>query len=401
MRSVLLTGGRGVYALTLARAFRAAGHKVLVADAWPRTLCRFSSAVDRYFCVPSPARATRAWVAAILQIVDEQAVDLIVPVYEEVFYLAQATARMIDPPPLFAPDFESLIGLHDKWRFNQRARMLGLSAPNTELLTRRGDLLRVFHFGDGREKVFKPAYSRFAAHTVVRPQSLHDLIGIEPSPRRPWVAQEYLAGKPFATITIAHRGRITAHATYATDFSHDLGPTDVYCRAEQPDVFDWVRTFVTSTQYTGQIGLDFIENEAGGVSAIECNPRLTGGMYLLKDDPQFAEAYFDPLLPLVEASRDRSYAFRFWLMLTLLRHTDAFPGFREWCRQLLRVRSTNGLHLSDPLPRLAGPLLIGEFLWRCFADKTSPREMVTRDFEWSEDVAASESSADAALQRAA
>jgi hypothetical protein len=393
MRTILLTCGRGTYSLTLARTFHAAGHKVLVADAWPRTLCRHSAAVDQFFHVPSPARETSAWIAAVLRIVKKQRVDLIVPVYEEVFYLAQALASLSDPPPLFAADFETLIGLHDKWLFNQTANALGLPVPETSVLKSREDLLQAFA-QSGREKVFKPVYSRFAAHTRVRPPGLESLEGIEPTLRRPWVAQAFLPGRPFATFSVAHRGRITAHATYATDFSHSFGPTVVYRRADQPAIFEWVRSFIEALKFTGQIGLDFIEDEKGRVSAIECNPRLTGGLYLLKDDPRFPSAYFDPEMEPLEATRHQSYAFRFWLMLTLLRHTKSFPGFKEWARHVLRARSTNAFTWSDPVPRLMGPVLAGEFLHRCFRERITARQMVTRDFEWSEDLSRCDFNAD-------
>jgi ATP-grasp domain len=388
MRTLLLTAGRGTYALALARRFRAAGYRVLVADAWPHTLCRYSSAVSRYFHVPSPARQTPDWLSAVWKIAEQHAVDLIVPIYEEVFYLAQAKAAREDGPPLFAPNFDTLIGLHDKWLFVEKARQLGLSVPATTRIASRDDLVRVFGERDPSRTVYKPIYSRFAAQTVVRPPGIEALEGVEPTPRRPWIAQEYLPGRPFATFSIAHRGRITAHATYATDFCHDFGPTVVYRRVEHAAVWQWVRTFVDAVQYTGQVGFDFIEDSSGRISAIECNPRLTGGMYLLKDDPRFAEAYFDPATGPIEAIRGRSYTFRFWLFWTLFRHTKSFPGFSEWCRHFFGGRSTNEFVWSDPLPRLMGPVLTAGVAAAAFRNGIGAREMVTRDFEWSEDLTA-------------
>jgi ATP-grasp domain len=384
MSNVLLTCGRGTFSLTLARAFHAAGHNVSVADAWPRSLCRYSAAVNRYFQVPSPARATEAWSEAIRKIVRQEQIDLIVPVYEEVFHLARSIDGQSDRVPLFASDFQTLIGLHDKWRFNQTAQKMGLSVPKSALLTGREDIVREFENG-GQNKVFKPVYSRFAAQTVVRPASLDLLANFEPTPRAPWLAQAYLPGRPYATFSIAHRGRITAHVTYATDFCHDLGPTIVYRRAEHPAVLEWVRKLIEGLRFTGQIGLDFIEDEAGRIAGIECNPRLTGGFYLLKDNLRATQAYFDPAMEPIEAARDRSYAFRYWLFFTLFRHTKNFPGIREWGRQVLSARPTNPFSWRDPLPRLMSPFLAGEFLVRCLRAGKSVREMVTLDFEWNED----------------
>ena len=361
---------------------------MLVADAWPHTLCRYSSAVARYFHVPSPARETSAWLDAVWDIAERHGVDLIIPIYEEVFYLAQAKAARKSGPPLFAPSFETLISLHDKWLFIQKARELGLSAPDTTRIESRDDLMRVFAEREGSRTVYKPVYSRFAAQIVVRPQGVEALAGIEPSSRRPWIAQEYLPGRPFATFSVAHGGRITAHATYATDFCHSFGPTVVYRRVEQPAILQWVRTFIEAIQYTGQVGLDFIEDATGRIAAIECNPRLTGGMYLLKDDPRFTAAYFDPQTGPIEASRARSYAFRFWLFCTLFQHTKSFPGFAEWSRQFFGARSTNEFLWTDPLPRLMGPVLTAGVVVAGLKRGIGARAMVTRDFEWSEDLTA-------------
>jgi predicted ATP-grasp superfamily ATP-dependent carboligase len=388
MRTLLLTAGRGTYALALARRFHSEGYRVLVSDAWPHTLCRYSSAASRYFRVPSPARETSAWLDSIWDIAESQSVDLIVPIYEEVFYLAQAKAARKDGPPLFAPSFETLIALHDKWLFIEKARELGLPVPQTTRIANRDDLVRVFGERDPNRTVYKPIYSRFAAQTVVRPQAFEALDGIEPTARRPWIAQEFLPGRPFATFSIAHQGRIAAHATYATDFCHNFGPTVVYRRAEQPAVLQWVRTFIEAVKYTGQVGFDFIEDASGRIAAIECNPRLTGGMYLLKDDPRFAAAYLDAATGPIEATRARSYTFRFWLFWTLFRHTQSFPGLGEWCRHFFGARSTNEFDWSDPLPRLMGPVLTAGVAAAAFKNGIGAREMVTRDFEWSEDLTA-------------
>jgi predicted ATP-grasp superfamily ATP-dependent carboligase len=388
MRTLLLTAGRGTYALTLARRFHSEGYRVLVADAWPHTLCRYSSAVSRYFHVPSPARKTSEWLDSVWDIAERHSVDLIIPVYEEVFYLAQAKAALKKGPPLFAPHFDTLIALHDKWLFVEKARELGLAVPSTTRIASREGLVKTFGEREPSRTVYKPIYSRFAAQTVVRPQGIEALDGIEPTPRRPWIAQEFLPGRPYATFTIAHQGRITAHATYATDFCHDFGPTVVYRRVEQPDVWRWVQTLIEAVQYTGQMGLDFIEDASGRIAAIECNPRLTGGMYLLKDDPRFTSAYFDPETRLIEATRERSYAFRFWLFWTLFRHTKNFPGVSEWCRQFFGARSTNEFLWTDPLPRLMGPLLTTGVAVAGFKNGIGARAMVTRDFEWSEDLTA-------------
>lgn len=393
MQTILLTSGRGSFALLLARSFHAAGHRVLVAECWPRTACRYSRSVHRYFHVPSPARATQEWLEAILEIVHAFGVDVIVPIYEEALYLARGVESLPAPPKVFTADFRTLLSLHNKWTFNQTAREIGLSVPETQLLVSRDEALAAFSGVFGSDSVFKAVYSRWAMSTILRPQTLHALESVEPSASRPWVAQKYLPGRPIATFSLAHNGRLTGHTAYACGLSVGCGPTLASRPLDQPAAFEWVRTFVDATKYTGQIGIDFIEDDAGNVSAIECNPRITGGVFALKDDPDFVRAYLDPETPRVGPTPDRAvYTSRLAMLLVLLRRSEAFPGMREWTRIMLRGRAANEFHFRDPLPSLVSPCLTFAFLDRCRRENADGRALLSADNEWSgEPEAASES----------
>jgi hypothetical protein len=252
-------------------------------------------------------------------------------------------------------------------------------------LSCRDDVLSAFSKSDGRNRVYKAAYSRFATQTIVRPKSVQALGKVEPTARKPWLAQEFLPGRPIATFSVAHRGRLTAHAAYAGDLSLGFGPSAAYRPLIHPAAFKWVQSFVQAMHYTGQLGIDFIEDEQGGVSAIEGNPRMTGGVFLLKDHPEFTAAYFEPETETIFPTSDRAYTFRVALLLTLLLRRQYFPGMREWARVFFRGRGTNPFLLSDPIPCLAGPLIQQAFIWRCIRQRRNVRRMAAQDFEWSED----------------
>jgi predicted ATP-grasp superfamily ATP-dependent carboligase len=275
--------------------------------------------------------------------------------------------------------------VHSKWRFNQKAQQLGLCVPQTRLITSREELLAIYSSESGKDLVFKPVYSRFAAFTVVRPQSEADLDKADPTEDKPWVAQEFLPGRPIATFSVAHQGRILAHTAYAQEFSIGNGPTVAYRPLEHPAAFEWAREFVERLDFTGQIGLDFMEDAHGDVSAIECNPRLTGGMFLLKDNPQLASAYVDPNFEQLISPSGRTYVFRLAAFFTILKHTDHFPGFWDWLRVMLFGRSTVGFQWNDPLPTLVEPWLNAEFIRRCIKEGKRGEELSTLDTEWSQE----------------
>jgi len=387
MSNILLTSGRGAFALALARCLHSAGHRVFMADSWQRIMTRHSSAVVQDFLVPRPAQETADWLAAIAKIVDDCEIDLIVPVYEEIFHLLHGASELPSTARIFASDFDTLMTVHSKWLFNQKALQLGLRVPDTRLITSREELLAIFSSENGKDLVYKPAYSRFAAFTVVRPQSEADLENADPTQDKPWVAQEFLPGRPIATFGVAQQGRILAHTAYAAEFSIGTGPTVAYRPLEHPAAFDWVSEFVERLDFTGQIGVDFMEETGGEVSAIECNPRLTGGMFLLKDNLQLAAAYSDPSFEQLVTPTGRTYVFRLAAFFTALRHTEHFPGFRDWLRVMLFGRSTVEFRWNDPAPALLEPWLNIEFIRRCIKEGKRGEELSTLDTEWSREPA--------------
>jgi hypothetical protein len=68
--------------------------------------------------------------------------------------------------------------------------------------------------------------------------------------------------------------------------------------SDHPATLNWVQSFVSRTQFSGQIAFDFIESAEGQVWAIECNPRTTSGIHLFADMPGITSAFTDPSVPL-------------------------------------------------------------------------------------------------------
>jgi hypothetical protein len=57
-------------------------------------------------------------------------------------------------------------------------------------------------------------------------------------------------GKEYSCYTLAHEGRIVAHADTAASLSN-LN----YASQDHPGIWDWVHTFVTRSGVSGQVGV--------------------------------------------------------------------------------------------------------------------------------------------------
>ncbi|MFB9274367.1 ATP-grasp domain-containing protein [Cohnella cellulosilytica] len=304
---VLLTGGRSPAALELARLLHAAGHRVYAAESAPYHLCRVSRAVERSFLVPSPAEGAEAFAAALCAIAGECRIDVLIPTCEEIFHISRKLERFRGTCRVLAAPLAELDSLHHKGKFIETAARTGLPVPDTVAVTAPDgwqELLRDPRFAEGL--ALKPAYSRFASRTLLldlrrappsaaRREEISGLLasaGV--SDRRPWVAQQLLRGEEWCTYSVAHEGRIAAHAAYRSRFRAGRGASVHYEPAEQPQLFDWVRRFVAAIGFTGQIAFDFMVSPEGAVLPMECNPRATSGVHLFGPEGRLAEALLAP-----------------------------------------------------------------------------------------------------------
>lgn len=367
---VLLTGGRAPATLELARLFRRAGRDVGVADSWPVTVAGLSRAVSARFLVPSPRFAYQAFEARLSDVARTFLPDVLIPTCEEVFWVARASERLEPFTRVFSPTLEALRELHDKGAFARLAERLALRVPPTQVLTSAADLDAVR--GDAERLVFKPAFSRFGTRTLIRP-SASALRHVTPSERAPWVAQAFVPGREVCAYGVAVRGRLRALAVYESRFR--AGRASVVFEAERNDaVRTWVQAFVERAGAHGQLAFDFMQDGRGAVWALECNPRLTSGVHLLRDVEGFAGVFLEADGPLLEPRPGARSALK-----------AAMLGGAVWQRggASAFVRSRDVLfELPDPLPALAQPLLTAQIAWRAVRSGTSLLGATTHDIQW-------------------
>jgi hypothetical protein len=280
---VLILGARAPACLEWARVFRAAGWRVTAGDSllWPVT--RFSSAIHDYLRLPEPRPDPAGWIDALAREVRTRGIDLVLPTCEEAFYLSHGRERI--PARVVAPPFELMHQLHHKGRFAEQVKGWAVEAPETHLLESAESVRQFTAAHDAREWVFKPAYSRFANRTLLRPTS-EQLHALQPTPAHPWVAQRFAAGREHCSYSLLVDGRLTAHACYHPRYRVGRGSGIWFEPTDPAPIRAFLERFGAETGYTGQVAFDFIELADGSCRAIECNPRATSGVHLFDDQPQ-------------------------------------------------------------------------------------------------------------------
>jgi predicted ATP-grasp superfamily ATP-dependent carboligase len=375
MSNILLTGGRAPATLELARAFHRAGHTVFMAESLRGHLSEPSNAIQKNFVIPPPRQQMPGFIKALKDIIVQNKIDLLVPTCEEVFYIAMG--REVFPCKVFVDSIQKLKTLHNKWSFVIEAIEHELPIPETILVANQDDLLQAF--AQWRGLVLKPVYSRFASRTLVLPPLKKALSSMMFD--SPWIAQEHIKGHQYCTYSICHNGHITAHTAYRSEFTAGRGSTVVFQHVDHPATFNWAKTFVKGTQFTGQIAFDFMQTSDGRVIALECNPRTTSGVHLLAGNPEFVNSFFNESMPPITAEDHSSHMLSTAMLLYGLPASVRNGHIGGWFRTFFSSDDVI-FDMKDPRPFFLQFRSIFHYLKFAKDNGISPLQASTYDIEW-------------------
>lgn len=287
-KNVLITFGRSFLTLDLARLMNAGGHNVYIADSVPFPITRFSNSVQKVFRVPRPKFEPQAYAAEIARLVRAESIDIVIPVHEETDILAMA--RDLFPPEcrLLLSEFETEHRLHNKFEYQVLLDTLGLPTLKYAQVRSAAEFAALDF---DKPFALKQVYSRGSQQVYkVDPGQMPE--GLQFDPDNPWLAQEWLKGDKYCTYSVCHEGRIYAHAIYPVRYAINGQSCLTFEPVEHSGITDWVTKRVKETNFTGQIGFDFIEDSERGLFTIECNPRATSGILMFEPHNRVDLAFF-------------------------------------------------------------------------------------------------------------
>lgn len=357
-KTILISGGKMTKALQLARSFHNAGHRVILVETPKYWLTghRFSNAVDRFYTVPVPQLDPDTYSKALLKIVQDEQVDLYVPVCSPVASYYDALAKSVLSPycEVFHADADLVQLLDDKYRFNQLAQSFGLSVPKSFYITDPEQVLQFDFSQETRPYILKsipynsvyrldltklPCATRQETETFVRSLPI--------SAETPWIMQEFIPGKEFCTHSTVRNGELRLHCCCESS-AFQVN----YENVNHPVILNWVQRFIHALNLTGQVSFDFIQAEDGTVYAIECNPRTHSAITMFYNHPGVAAAYLDstsvePMQPLSTSKPT------YWLYHELWRLTSIRSLSDLQTRLQILLHGTDAIYqLHDPLPFL-------------------------------------------------
>lgn len=375
-QTVLITIGRLPKALDFARSFKAAGWRVLVAEPFKSHLTGASNCVDQSFQVPPPSKGKEAYLAALLRLIEEEAVDLVLPLSEETMHVAHLAGRLPARTRLYAPPVDRLLALHDKARFPILAQAHGLTVPKTALI----ESPEAQAIADNHDFVVKPIFSCSGRAVSLHPAGT-SLIGIAATLTEPAVVQVQVKGGQYSTFAIAHAGQVLINVIYQGAVM--TGSVAVaFERVAIPAIQAWVETFVSRENHSGFISFDFFVDEAGTASAIECNPRVTSGVHFIESD-DLAPAILEPGAKPIRFKQTKLMQ-QFYPTLTEVQ-AAMFKGPHYWDRlNVLRTAKDVTWDSRDPMPFITMPITAFSIIAMSIRQQQTFGQVSTQDISWFE-----------------
>jgi hypothetical protein len=348
MTRILITTSRMPFALDAIRKLGRAGHRIFAADTFRTAPGSHSRYVEEAFVTPSPRYDTRGFIDALEHIVASRAIELLVPTFEEAFYIARHRERLARHAEVFTAPFDSLAVLHNKGRFLELARRVGLVVPRGRMVDGRGALVaatRAF------ERFFaRPVYSRGGVLLYTNAGPLANVVSIRecnPTPDNPWLVQEYVPGLDICSFSLVHHGRVVAHSAYVHPNTIEHAGGIAFESIPEAGTLDAARRIAAATGYHGQLSLDFrrVEGERTLV-LIECNPRATAGVYAMPES-MFVEGVLAPTAETQVAPPGRTHKLSIALLRDMLRDWRKIP---DDLRALFSPARDVYIDRRDPLP---------------------------------------------------
>src|SRR5215207_1435550 len=281
---VLVTSSRMPFALDVIRKLGERGHQVFASDSYEASPGSHSRYLAGHFVTASPSDDPVQFAADVERIATENEIELVLPMFEEVFYLAAQRERLAEVTKLYAPPFRTLAQVHDKGTFQELCDRLEIRTPHTVLAHSQEELKEAIE----RFPAYfaRAAFSRGGVGLLTNTGPLAGHLKPEdcrPTEAKPWLVQELVDGPMHCTYSTLHEGRLAAHMSYRAPRQWEHSTGIQFLSVDPSDTLPTVERLGSDLEWEGQMSLDFIETDDGLVM-IECNPRPTDGVLLMEPE---------------------------------------------------------------------------------------------------------------------
>jgi hypothetical protein len=354
---VLVTSSRMPFALDAIRKLGERGHEVLACDSYAASPGGHSRYCAEHFVTASPAADPERFASDVERIAGERGVEVVLPMFEEVFYLAARHERLSAVTRLYAPSFRTLAQVHDKGTFQELCDRLQLRTPQTVLAHSPEELREAI--GRFPRYFARAAFSRGGVGLLTNTGPLAGHLSpddCQPTEANPWLVQEFVDGPMHCTYSCLHGGRVASHMSYRAPRQWEHSTGIQFVSVEAGDTLPIVERLGSELGWDGQMSLDFIETGEGLVM-IECNPRPTDGVLLMSAE-ELERGLLAPQPDALTVPAGREAQLDFAVFAQIFR--EPLREAPQTIHDLAKIHGTDR-DWRDAMPKLYSFLALGRF----------------------------------------
>lgn len=351
---VLITGARGPATLEIVRQYKNNGYIVYTTDSLHCPFVKVSNCIAKYFTIHPPAKDTNQFINDLIHIIDKYQIDLLIPAYEEVFFISKYKQNLEKYCDVYCDEFEKLHSFHNKYTFTQVAVDCSAYIPITNKLTST-------NIKNSENYVFKPMYSRFGDRVLIQPdQNKLNSINIK---TEDWIMQEFIDGVEHCSYSTASKGEVLSSIAYKPVYKVGKGSSMYFEPVNNAEIEEFIKQFVQKHNFTGQISFDFIIDKENKLYVLECNPRASSGIHCLYNN-------------------EKQKPKMLWLAMIVFGGKYIFTnqGFR-FIRDFIKAQDTV-FDIKDIKPFFYQFISLGEVVWHSLIKRIPFKDAATADIEW-------------------
>jgi predicted ATP-grasp superfamily ATP-dependent carboligase len=277
---ILLSEGSSLSSREAITALGLAGHRVELVSSNPICLGRSSRFVSRVHRAPASGADPDGYLAAVLEIIQRDNIDALLPVHEQAYLFAAARRQLPPGLGIALADFDTFEQVQSKASFAALLTQLKIPQPNTEIIGSADEFAaeRPFPFfvktafGTASAGVWRVGDARQRDALLLQLQQLNAFAdGL--------LVQAAIIGSLERTQAVFDRGRLVAGHIYRQVVEGPGGGDVLKISVVSAQVRDTVARIGHALAWHGALSFDYILDDATGTPHfIDANPRLVEPM---------------------------------------------------------------------------------------------------------------------------
>ena len=281
----LVTNGKSRIAYNIVKSLARLGIEVFCTDFVPRAMSNYSRYCAGHFISPSPFTQQEAYVECLIEKIQELKIDVLIPVFEELFLIARHKDELSRYVNLAIPDYTQVLIAHNKEVWEPIARKLEVEVPRTIELAdfaststaaanlRYPALIKPKQGGGGW------GIHRVESESKVKAYLASGAVDNLPADR--FIVQEIIDGKTISVAMIFDQGQMRGKVAYRQIREYPVFGGQATCRISirHNEAERSLEKLLVDLKWHGVCQADFVVDRDTDIPyLIDINPRFWGSL---------------------------------------------------------------------------------------------------------------------------